>query len=216
MKPAMEQFEVVVVGAGPGGLASALTLGSIGVDTLVVDRRASTSTLPRATVASTGTMELLRRWGLEQQAWERSIDVEWQAWTCPTLAEAGDGEAVEVGLPTREQAALVSPTGPACIAQDELEPLLEERVRRAASTRVERGVELVAIEPADDGGQLLTLAGPAALPRQIHAHYVIGADGMRSKVRDELGIAIDGPEELEERLVVLFRAPIWDLVRGHR
>jgi 2-polyprenyl-6-methoxyphenol hydroxylase-like FAD-dependent oxidoreductase len=45
---------------------------------------------------------------------------------------------------------------------------------------------------------------------------VIGADGMRSKVRDELGIAIDGPEELEERLVVLFRAPIWDLVRGHR
>ena len=73
-----EEFEVVVVGAGPAGLASAVTLGSYGVETLVVERRASSSTLPRATVASTATMELLRRWGLEEKAWERSIDVEWR------------------------------------------------------------------------------------------------------------------------------------------
>jgi putative polyketide hydroxylase len=62
-------------------------------------------------------MELLRRWGLEQAAWERSTDVEWKAWACETLAAADQGEAVEVGLPTREQAALVSPTSPACLAQ---------------------------------------------------------------------------------------------------
>jgi len=74
-----EEFDVVVVGAGPAGLAGALTLGSYDVETLVVERRPSASTLPRATVASTATMELLRRWGLEDAAWERSIDVEWQA-----------------------------------------------------------------------------------------------------------------------------------------
>ena len=123
-----EEFEVVVVGAGPAGLASAVTLGSYGVETLVVERRASSSTLPRATVASTATMELLRRCGLEEKAWERSIDVEWQAWACATLADADHGHAVEVGLPTREQALLVSPTSPACLAQDELEPLLEEHL----------------------------------------------------------------------------------------
>jgi putative polyketide hydroxylase len=139
MAVAVEEFDVVVVGAGPGGLASAVTLGSHGVETLVVDRRLSTSTLPRATVASTGTMELLRRWGLEQAARERSIDVEWQAWACPTLAAADRGEAVEVGLPTRAQAALVSPTWPACMAQDELEPLLEEHLGSFASNRLERG-----------------------------------------------------------------------------
>src|SRR3954469_10727814 len=166
--------DVAIIGAGPGGLAAAATLGSYGVSTLVLERRVTGSTLPRATVASTGTMELLRRFGLERRAWERAIDVEWQAWECATLADADHGRAVEVGLPTREQSALVSPTRPALLPQDELEPLLEEHARSFPSVRVERGVEV---------GSL----------RQVHARYVIGADGIRSKVREELGIAIEDP-----------------------
>jgi 2-polyprenyl-6-methoxyphenol hydroxylase-like FAD-dependent oxidoreductase len=211
-----EEFEVVVVGAGPGGLASAVTLGSHGVHTLVVERRLSASTLPRATMASTGTMELLRRWGLEQPARERSIDVEWQAWASATLAAADDGEIVEVGLPTRMQAALISPTSPVGLAQNELEPLLEERLGSFPSARLERGVELVALERGGDTSHLLTIAGPGGRGRQVRARYVIGADGMRSRVRDELGIATDGSGKLAERLVILFRAPVWDLVHEHR
>jgi 2-polyprenyl-6-methoxyphenol hydroxylase-like FAD-dependent oxidoreductase len=216
MPVAVEEFDVVVVGAGPGGLAAALTVGSYGIDTLVVDRRPSASTLPRATVASTGTMELLRRWGLEERAWERSIDVEWQAWACATLAAARHGEAVEVGLPTREQAGMVSPTSPACLPQDELEPLMEERLGSVASVRLERGVEVVALECAADGGYVLTLAGPGERHRRARARYVIGADGIRSKVREELGIKSEGSHNIAERLAVVFRAPAWDLVGEHR
>jgi 2-polyprenyl-6-methoxyphenol hydroxylase-like FAD-dependent oxidoreductase len=159
-------------------------------------------------------MELLRRWGLEERAWERSIDVEWRAWACPTLAEADRGQAVEVGLPTREQAALVSPTSPACLAQDELEPLLEEHLRSFESVELERGVELVALEPID-GGSLLTLAGPD-MSRRVRARYVIGADGVRSSVREALGIPSDGDEKVAERLAVMFQGPLWELVREHR
>ena len=210
-----EEFEVVVVGAGPGGLASGVTLGSYGVETLVVERRASTSTLPRATVASTATMELLRRWGLEDQAWERSIDVEWQGWACATLADATHGRAVEVGLPTREQALLVSPTAPACLPQDELEPLLEEHLGSHGSVRLERGVELVALDRASDGCYVLSLAGPGG-HRSVRATYVIGADGVRSRVREALGIRSEGDEHLAARLAVVFRGPVWELVREHR
>src|SRR6266545_4029189 len=170
-----EEVDVVVVGAGPGGLASAVTLGSYGISTLVVDRRLSVSTLPRATVASTGTMELLRRWGLEQEAWGRSLDVEWHAWACQTLAAADRGEAIEVGLPTREQAALVSPTAPACLAQDELEPLLEAHLKSFPSVRLERGVEFLALEHGGDNGHVVTLAGPGDRRRRVRARYVIGA-----------------------------------------
>ena len=216
MSLGVEEFEVVVIGAGPGGLASAITLASQGVETLVVERRLSTATLPRATVATTGTMELLRRWGLERVAWERSIDVEWQAWACATLAAADHGEPIEVGLPTREQAALVSPTSPACLTQDELEPLLEEHLGSFASARLERGVELIALERGSEGGQVLTLAGPSERRRRVHARYVVGADGMRSRVRDEIGIATEGSEGLADRLAIVFRAPVWDLVREHR
>ncbi|HSS73548.1 MAG TPA: FAD-dependent monooxygenase [Gaiellaceae bacterium] len=210
-----EEFEVVVVGAGPAGLASAVTLGSYGVETLVVERRASSSTLPRATVASTATMELLRRWGLEAEAWERSIDVEWQALACTTLADADHGQAVEVGLPTREQALLVSPTSPACLAQDELEPLLEEHVGSFGSVELERDVELVALERASDGGHVLTLVGPDT-SRRVRSRYVIGADGVRSSVREALGIQSEGDENVAERLAVVFRGPVWELVREHR
>ena len=50
----------------------------------------------------------------------------------------------------------------------------------------------------------------------VRARYVIGADGWRSKVREELGIAAEGAAILEERLAVLFRAPLWDVVGEHR
>jgi putative polyketide hydroxylase len=211
-----EEFEVVVVGAGPAGLAAGITLGSYGVDTLVVDKRLSASTLPRATVASTGTIELLRRWGLEQAARERAIDVEFQAWACATLAAAEQGEAVEVGLPTREQAAVVSPSSPACLPQDELEPLLEEHVGSFPSVRLERGLELVGLERAREGGHVLTLAGADGLRRRVQARYVIGADGIRSRVRRQLGIASEGSEGPATRLAILFRAPLWELVHEHR
>jgi putative polyketide hydroxylase len=215
MSRGVEELDVVVVGAGPGGLAAGATLGSYGVETLVVERRPSTSTLPRATTASTATMELLRRWGLEAQAWERSIDVEWYAWACPTLAADG-GERVEVGFPNREQAALVSPTSPACLPQDQLEPLLEQRLRSFPSVRLERGVELVGLEREGDEGWLLSAAGPGERRRRVRARYLIGADGMRSGVREALGITTMGPETLEQRLGILFHAPVWELLGERR
>jgi putative polyketide hydroxylase len=210
-----DEFDVVVVGSGPGGLASAITLGSYGVEALVVDRRPVASKLPRATVASTATMELLRRWGLEAAARERAIEVEWQAWACETLAAADRGEAIDVGLPTREQAALVSPSSPGCLSQDELEPLMEGRLGSMSSIRLERGTELTSLEETG-GGYLLTLARPGEPSRQVRATYVIGADGIRSRVRDELGISVDASDGLAERLAVVFRAPVWELLGDRR
>jgi putative polyketide hydroxylase len=67
---------VLVVGAGPAGLAAAIELGRHGVETLVVDRRLKRSSLPRATTVSTRTMELVRSWGLEEAVLAGGVDVE--------------------------------------------------------------------------------------------------------------------------------------------
>jgi putative polyketide hydroxylase len=207
--------DVVIVGAGPAGLASALTLGSYGIQTIVVERRPSPSLLPRANTLSTGTMELLRRWGLEAAVRERAMDVEMQPLALPSMAAADRGEPIDAGFPTREQAALVSPTSPTSLGQDELEPLLEDRLASADSVQVERGIELVALEAQSQGGYLLTLvAGTRRL--RIRAKYVIGADGVRSRVRRELDISTEGSAKLEERLSIHFRAPLWDVVGSRR
>ena len=207
--------EVVVVGAGPAGLATALTLGAHGVATTVVERRLSTSELPRANALSTGTMELLRRWGLETTVRERALDVEMRPLAVPVLAAAEQGEPLDAGFPSREQAALVSPTAPTAVGQDELEPLLEERVRSFPSVRVVRGVDLVALE-RDGIGHVVTLAGPDGSRRRLGARYVVGADGTQSTVRRHLGIATDGMETLGTSLAIHFRAPLWELVGARR
>ena len=46
--------------------------------------------------------------------------------------------------------------------------------------------------------------------------YVIGADGVRSRLRNSLGISASRSQELETRLSVLFRGPLWELLGGDR
>ena len=60
-----DEAPVVVVGAGPAGLAAAISLARLGVQTLLVERRADLSSLPRATAVSLRSMELMRSWGVE-------------------------------------------------------------------------------------------------------------------------------------------------------
>src|SRR5262249_27581909 len=48
--------------------------------------------------------------------------------------------------------------------------------------------------------------------RRIRSQYLIAADGIRSTVRGALDIPVRGRDRLAERLVVLFRAPLWELL----
>ena len=50
--------DILVVGTGPAGLATAITAARHGARVLVVERRPGTSTVPRATGVSTYAMEL--------------------------------------------------------------------------------------------------------------------------------------------------------------
>ena len=62
---------------------------------------------------------------------------------------------------------------------------------------------------------MLTLGGPDTR-RRVRARYVIGADGLRSNVREAIGIHSEGDENVAQRLGVMFRGPAWELVGEHR
>lgn len=62
-----DPVQVLVVGAGPAGLAAGLTLARYGINVLVIDKRGGISTLSRNLVISTRGMELMRRWGWRRQ-----------------------------------------------------------------------------------------------------------------------------------------------------
>jgi putative polyketide hydroxylase len=176
-----------------------------------VERKARLSAHPRATVVSTRSMELLRSWGLEDEVRAGGIpDVEWLGLVTETLAGAAGGEAVPLGLPTKEQAAVLSPTAPLCAPQDHTEAVLLGYARSLGAV-VELGCEVLRIDVGDDGAEALVRDGDRI--RVVRARYVIGADGAHSVVRSVLGIEMDGPGAMDALSVsAAFRAPLWDLV----
>ena len=206
---------VLVAGAGPAGLVTAITLARHGIEVLLVERRPDLSGLPRATVISTRSMELLRSWGLEEQVQAGGVEVEWRMWLCETLARASAGAPLPVGYPTREQAALVSPTAPACVPQDHLEPVLLEHLRSLPAARVQLGTEVTAVQHNPDGVEA-NLRDSVGEQQTVRARYLVAADGAYSTVRAALGIPMRGPEHLLGGVTALFRAPLWDVLGEHR
>ncbi|HEX6257086.1 MAG TPA: FAD-dependent monooxygenase [Euzebyales bacterium] len=206
---------VLIVGAGPAGLAAAITLANNGVGSLLIDRRAGTSTLPRATAISTRTMELIRSWGLEDDVRTGAVEVEATAWVTETLASQ-HGREESFGFPTPKQAAAVSPTGPAVAPQDHLEPVLVRHLQTFDGTDVRFGTELVAFDQDDDGVTAILREADTATTTLVRSRFIIGADGAHSTVRTIIGVPMHGSERLDEIVTVLFRAPLWPVVGDRR
>jgi putative polyketide hydroxylase len=215
MLSAMTTTPVLIVGAGPAGLVTAITLARQGIATLLVERRATTSPFPRATGISTRTMELIRSWGLEEHVRAGEMDVATQGWVCRSLA-APEGMAVSLGMPTPEQARAASPTGPAAVPQDHLEPVLLAHLRTYQNATVRFGVELVDLTQDADGVTAVLREHRSHRHTTVRCTYVVGADGAHSAVRTSLGIVMQGPDNLGDLLAVLFRAPLAEVVGERR
>ncbi|MFL5835890.1 MAG: FAD-dependent monooxygenase [Solirubrobacteraceae bacterium] len=211
-----EEVPVLVVGGGPAGLAAAAELARHEIPTLLVERRVVLSSHPRATVLSLRSMELMRAWGLEAVVRSRGLEVDNRMLDGETLADAASGSLLWVGYPNREQSRALSPVDVACVAQDEVEPLLLAHLREQRSARVSLGTELTRVWVGVDGVRATLRDLRTGSLRSVHARYLVVADGARSAVRGALGIGLVGPEGVMAGVTTLFRAPLWDVVGAHR
>jgi putative polyketide hydroxylase len=215
-EPGWVGVPVLVVGAGPAGLAAAGALARLGIEVLLVERRQDVLGLPRATVVSTRSMELLRSWGLQDEVAAGGVEVEWRLRVTETMAQVADGSSYDVGYPSTEQSAVVGPVAPACVPQDHLERVLLTQLGSLPAARVELGTEVLRVETGPDGvrADLRDLRSGATWT--VRASYLVAADGARGGIRAGLGIAMTGGEGLLGGAMVEFRAPLWDVVGRHR
>jgi putative polyketide hydroxylase len=211
-----QQHPVVVVGAGPAGLPAAITLAREGVEVLLLERRPDGLAMPRATVLSVHTMELLRSWGLQDAVLVVADEVDMALLEAPSAARAREGRRFDVGYPTAGQSALVSPEAPACVAQDHLEAVLHQHLASLPSVSVRRGVEATHVEARPDSATVTVVETATGRRTEIEAAYVVAADGARSVLRDALGVTMLGSDQVMRSATVEFRAPVWEVLGEHR
>ncbi|MGW6786991.1 FAD-dependent monooxygenase [Streptomyces sp. NPDC054987] len=178
--PLPARTEVAVVGAGPTGLALAVTLAEAGVDFVLLDRQAEGANTSRAAVVHARTLEVFDELdpsgALSADLVGRGVPV--------SRFGIRDGArplaAVDFdGLPTAHPYALMVP-------QYETEAVLLRRLR-ALGGDVHRPYEVTAVAQDAGGATLTTATGET-----LRAAHVVGADGMHSAVRAAAGIAFEG------------------------
>ncbi|MFD8748189.1 FAD-dependent monooxygenase [Streptomyces sp. NPDC059616] len=190
---AEERLPVVVVGAGPVGLALAGELAAHGIGVTVLERRATPETMVRAGSVGPLAVALLRRRGLadELDRAERETVERYRA-----MADSAAG-AVGHALPKEHLAGIEKVEhADASMRRMRVEQpaLVDILLRHVAALGVDVvwEHEVTAIEQ-DDRGVWVTVAAPGG-ERRLRAAYAVGCDGGDSTVRRLAGIPLTGTE----------------------
>ena len=205
----MEHFDVVVIGAGPAGLATAIELGHRGVSCLVLEQNERVGLQPRAKTTNVRTREHLRRWGIADDLRKAS--------RLPADYPANIVFATRLNgwLLTRiEDAMNCSPERNdqySEAAQWVPQYLLEEVMRAHAVTLP--GIEIrfdstfVSAEQTPEAVTVTAGTKQDSASFLVRCRFLIGADGARSAVRDAIGATMQGAHGIAQNLNVQFRAP---------
>jgi 2-polyprenyl-6-methoxyphenol hydroxylase-like FAD-dependent oxidoreductase len=175
--------EVLIVGAGPTGLALALWLTRLEVKVRVIDKTAEPGTTSRALAVQARTLEFYAHAGLAEAVLERAR---------PARAVnlwVGGGRAARAVF--GDMGADISPFPyPLIFPQDEHERLLVDRLAEAG-VQVERHTELLDFD--DSHGRIhARMKGADGAAQTCDAAFIAGCDGARSTVREALKIGFPG------------------------
>ncbi|HEX2298403.1 MAG TPA: FAD-dependent monooxygenase, partial [Pseudonocardiaceae bacterium] len=184
VRSATDPLDVLVVGAGPTGLALAAQLERYGVRFRLVDRQPDRVHESRALAVQARTLEVLAGLGsvtdamvacgnpavrLELHAGERVVPV----------------DLFDIGVEDTAHPYLLF------LSQADTERILAGHLGERG-VRVERGTELVALEETASDTVECTLRGEDGSEELVRARYVVGCDGAHSAVRRFAGIPFEG------------------------
>ena len=179
MRTRVERHQVVVVGARCAGAATAMLLARAGHDVLLLDR----SPFPSDTVSTHG----IARGGVVQLArWGLLDDV--HASGAPAVREVlfrlGDAQNVRQIKDRAGVDHLVAPR------RHLLDGLLQDAAVRAGAT-LRTGVTVTGVRRRGEGRVVgVDGRGPGGEPVTVEADFVIGADGVRSRMAGWLGAEV--------------------------
>jgi 2-polyprenyl-6-methoxyphenol hydroxylase-like FAD-dependent oxidoreductase len=203
MTRATSETDVLVVGAGPTGLALAVDLRRRGVDCRLVERDDSSVETSRALAVQPRTLQVFDDLGVLDGVLTEGFRVEGA-----TVAE-GDTRLFRLDLDS-----LSSPYPFLWfLPQNRTERLLADRFDELGGT-VEFETELVGFGQDDDGVTATVEHRDTGTTETVAARWLVGCDGAHSRVRETLGLPLEGTTEPEEVLVADVEADHLDVPRN--
>lgn len=216
----MKQVPVLIAGGGPVGMTLACELSRRGIACLLVERNPATTRHPKMDITNARSMELFRRLGVVDALRAVAVpessnfDVSWitsltghelHRFRYPSvtdwrrlIADRNDGS-----MPCEP---------PMRVSQVEIEPVLQRAVQAAPMVEARWGVELEDVAQDGEGvTAILRTADGAA--EQVRCRYLAGCDGGTSRVRQCLGIRLEGQSRVQQRFLTHFRSTDTELLQ---
>lgn len=182
--------QVVVVGAGPAGLAAAIDLAQRGLDVLLLDDDDTVSIGSRGLCYAKRSLEILDRLGCGDPLVEKGVtwnvgrtffDTQ-QVFEFNLLPEAG-----------HERPGMVN------LQQYYLEEYLVDRVRQLSAIDLRWRHKVVAVDPRGPGARVKVSTPDGEF--ELDAEWLIVADGARSPIRRMLGLEVEG-QVFQDRFLI--------------
>lgn len=220
-KPPVIETDVLVAGGGPCGLMLANELGRRGIRCLVVDAKPRTAFNPQANATQARTMEHFRRLGFAHEIRALGLPADHPT-DIAYFTRFARHELARISLPTAAEAIvkIKSMTGswsaaelPHRVSQKFVEEALRRHAQAWPSTDVRYGWRLERF--GDDGTSVSATVRPSegGAAQDVVAKFLIGADGARSFVRQQLGIEWGGVTGIQREFMggkmfaIYLRAP---------
>ncbi|MEV0738477.1 FAD-dependent monooxygenase [Streptomyces sp. NPDC050549] len=175
-------LDVLVVGAGPTGLALAAQLRTYGTTFRIVDRSLDRAHESRALAIQPRTLEVLAPFGVTDELVGRGNPAMQLRMHLPHRVV--QIPLFDIGLADTAYPFLLF------LSQAETESVLSEHLR-GEDVDVERGTELVRLERTGSSVACRLRRGDGS-EEAVEATYVVGCDGAHSTVRAQAGIGFEG------------------------
>lgn len=197
-------YPVVIVGAGPVGLALAADLGWRGVSCLVIEQTDGSIAQPKMLTVGSRTMEYCRRWGISKEVRAAAIPADYPR--VSLYATSLRGKAV-MQFTAPGPANNSWPYGPEprerC-GQTWFDPILKKFAASQPGVSIRHLCKVTSLEQSADAVTLSVEDAVTGQSETITADYLVGCDGAGSFTRGAAGISNVGIEKSTRSMNMFF------------
>ncbi|MET3614156.1 2,4-dichlorophenol 6-monooxygenase [Rhizobium aquaticum] len=207
------QTDVLIIGTGPAGSATAALLSSYGIENMAINRYRWLANTPRAHITNQRTMEVLRDLGREVEA-EAYLhcspqEIMGENVFCTAIAGEELGRLKTWGThPTsKAEHLLSSPTEMNDLPQTFMEPLL---FKTACSRGTQARMSTEYVSHVQDAEGVTTTCRDRLTGKEftVRSKYLVGADGGNSLVAQHLDLPFEGKMGVAGSMNIIFKADL--------